>query len=162
MTIEILKRLNCPDHLIKHCEAVFKKALKLSSNFDDIDIELVKTGALLHDIGRSKTNGIDHAIVGVDILRDMGFSDSIANIALRHIGAGIPKEEAIQLGLPPKDYIPLTLEEKIVAHADNLIHWDREVDLDFVIKKWKKKLGEDHPSIKRIIELHREIVGSDP
>jgi len=162
LTIEILKRLNCPDHLIKHCEAVCKKALKLSSNFDDIDIELVKTGALLHDIGRSKTNGIDHAIVGVDILRDMGFSDSIANIALRHIGAGIPKEEAIQLGLPPKDYIPLTLEEKIVAHADNLIHWDREVDLDFVIKKWKKKLGEDHPSIKRIIELHREIVGSDP
>lgn len=161
MTVEILKRLNCPDHLIKHCEAVCKKALKLSSNFDNVNIELVKTGALLHDIGRSKTNGIDHAVVGAEILKDLGFSDSVANIALRHVGAGIPKEEAIQLGLPPEDYIPVTLEEKIVAHADNLTHWDKEVDLDFVINKWKEKLGENHPSIKRIIELHKEIVGSD-
>ncbi|MEN4018290.1 MAG: TIGR00295 family protein [Methanobacterium sp.] len=161
MTVEILKRLNYPDHLINHSKAVCKKALKLSSNFD-VDIELVKTGAMLHDIGRSKTNGIDHAIVGAEILKDLGFSDAVANIALRHIGAGIPKEEAKLLGLPPKDYIPLTLEEKIVAHADNLVHWDSEVDLDFVIKKWKERLGENHPSIKRIIELHREIVGSDP
>ncbi|HEX3014726.1 MAG TPA: HD domain-containing protein, partial [Methanobacterium sp.] len=58
-----------------------------------------------------------------------------------------------------KDYIPLTLEEKIVAHADNLTHWDQEVDLDFVIKKWKERLGENHPSIPRIIKLHQEIVG---
>ncbi|WP_424355072.1 TIGR00295 family protein [Methanobacterium sp. MBAC-LM] len=160
MTIKILNDLNCPDHLIKHCKAVCNKALKLSSNFD-VDIELVETGALLHDIGRSKTNGIDHAIVGAEILKDMGFPDSVANIALRHIGAGIPKEEALQLGLPPQDYIPITLEEKIVAHADNLTHWDKEVDLEFVIKKWKEKLGTDHPSIPRIIKLHREIVGSD-
>ena len=162
MTVEILKRLNCPTHLINHSKAVCKKALKLSSNFDvDVDIELVKTGALLHDIGRSKTNGIDHAVVGAEILKNMGFPDSVANIALRHIGAGIPKEEAIQLGLPPKDYIPLTLEEKIVAHADNLTHWDNEVDLDFVIKKWTERLGENHPSINRIIELHQEIVNSN-
>ncbi len=160
MTIKILNDLNCPDHLIKHCKAVCRKALKLSSNFD-VDIELVETGALLHDIGRSKTNGIDHAIIGAEILKDMGFSDSVANIALRHIGAGIPKEEAMQLGLPPQDYIPVTLEEKIVAHADNLTHWDKEVDLDFVIKKWKERLGTDHPSIPRIIKLHQEIVGSD-
>jgi len=160
LTIKILNDLNCPDHLIKHCKAVCNKALKLSSNFD-VDIELVETGALLHDIGRSKTNDIDHAIVGAEILKDMGFSDSVANIALLHIGAGIPKEEALQLGLPPQDYIPITLEEKIVAHADNLTHWDKEVDLDFVIKKWKEKLGTDHPSIPRIIKLHQEIVGSD-
>ncbi len=159
MTVEILKRLNCPDHLIKHCKAVCKKALKLSSNFNDVDTELVKTGALLHDIGRCKTNGIDHAIIGAKILKELGFSEDVANIALRHIGAGIPREEAIELGLPPQDYIPITLEEKIVAHADNLVHQDKEVNLEFIIKKWKRKLGDDHPSIKRIIELHREIVG---
>jgi uncharacterized protein len=160
LTVEILKHLNCPTHLINHSKAVCRKALKLSSNFD-VDIELVETGALLHDIGRSKTNGIDHAVVGAEILKDMGFPDSVSNIALRHIGAGIPKEEALQLGLPPQNYIPLTLEEKIVAHADNLTHWDKEVDLDFVIKKWKERLGTDHPSIPRIIKLHQEIVGSD-
>lgn len=156
MTVEILKHLNCPTHLINHSKAVCIKALKLSSNFD-VDIELVETGALLHDIGRSKTNGIDHALVGAEILKDMGFPDSVANIALRHIGAGIPKEEARVLGLPPKDYIPLSKEEKIVAHADNLIHWSSEVSIDFVIKKWKDLLGEDHPSIDRLIKLHNEI-----
>lgn len=159
MTIEILKNLNCPDHLIEHSVAVCKKATKLSSNFDSIDIKLVKTGALLHDIGRCKTNSIDHAIVGAKMLKDLGFSDAVTNIALRHIGAGIPKEEAKLLGLPPKDYIPISLEEKIVAHADNLIHWSDEVDIDFVIKKWEKKLGEDHPSIPRLIKLHEEITG---
>jgi uncharacterized protein len=158
LTIEILKSLNCPDHLIEHSIAVCKKAIKLSSNFD-VNTELVKTGALLHDIGRCKTNSIDHAIVGAEILRELGFSDEVANIALRHIGAGIPKEEAIVLGLPAEDYIPISLEEKIVAHADNLIHWDKEVDLNFVIKKWKERLGENHPSIPRIIKLHGEIVG---
>jgi len=158
VTIEILRGLNCPSHLIEHSNAVCKKAVELSSNFD-VDIELVKTGAILHDIGRCKTNSIDHAMVGAEILKDMGFSDTVANIALRHIGAGIPKEEAKLLGLPPQDYIPISLEEKIVAHADNLVHWIKEVDIDFVIKKWKEKLGENHPSIPRLIKLHREIVG---
>ena len=159
LTIELLKRLNCPFHLIEHSVAVCKKAVELSSSFDSIDLELVKTGAMLHDIGRCRTNNIDHAIVGAKMLKELGFSDKVSNIALRHIGAGIPKEEAKLLGLPPKDYIPLTLEEKIVAHADNLVHWNKEVDIDFVIKKWKEKLGENHPSIPRLIELHREITG---
>ena len=159
MTIEVLRSLNCPSHLIEHSIAVCKKAVKLSSNFNSVDLDLVKKGALLHDIGRCKTNNIDHAIVGAEILKELGFSDDVSNIALRHIGAGIPKNEAIQLGLPPKDYFPITLEEKIVAHADNLIHWDKEVDIDFVIKKWKDRLGEDHPSIQRLINLHKEITG---
>ncbi len=157
MTVEILKDLNCPDHLINHSIAVCKKAVQLSSNFD-VDIQLIKTGALLHDIGRCKPNDINHAIMGSEMLKNLGFSEDVANIALRHIGAGIPKEEAQLLGLPPKDYMPITLEEKIVAHADNLIHWSDEVDIDFVIKKWEKKLGKDHPSIQRLIKLHEEIV----
>ncbi|MGZ7069603.1 MAG: TIGR00295 family protein [Methanobacterium sp.] len=156
-TIEILKGLDCPSHLIEHSVAVCKKAVKLTSNFDSVDIELVKTGAMLHDIGRCRTNSIDHAIVGAEMLKELGFRDEISNIALRHIGAGIPKEEAQLLGLPPKDYFPISLEEKIVAHADNLIHWSDEVDIDFVIKKWEKKLGKNHPSIKRIKKLHHEI-----
>jgi uncharacterized protein len=157
LTIDILKGLNCPFHLIEHSIAVCKKAVKLSTNFDSVNLELIKTGAMLHDIGRCRTNSIDHAIVGAEMLKELGFSDEIANIALRHIGAGIPKEEAELLDLPPKDYIPITLEEKIVAHADNLVHWSDEVELDFVIKKWKKKLGEDHPSIPRLIELHKKL-----
>ena len=75
-----------------------------------------------------------------------------------HIGAGIPREEAQLMGLPFKDYLPVTLEEKIVAHADNLIHGTKEVSLEFVLKKWEKSMGKNHPSLDRLRNLHRELI----
>ena len=121
----------------------------------DADLDLVEAGAILHDVGRSKTQGIYHAIAGAEILKEHGFSPELVKIIERHIGAGIPKDEAILLGLPPKDYLPISLEEKIIAHADNLIHGTEEVSIDFVLQKWRKSMGEDHPSLRRLVELHR-------
>lgn len=159
----ILKEFDCPFFVIEHSQAVLSRAIKLVTDFElDVDLDLVKTGAILHDVGRSRTHGIDHAIVGAEILKNREFPPEVVNIVERHIGAGITKKEALSLGLPPKDYIPITLEEKLVAHADNLIHGTQEVNLDFVIKKWKKNLGENHPSIPKIIKLHSEITGQVP
>lgn len=159
----ILEEFNCPLFAIEHSQAVLSKAIKLITDFElDVDLDLVKTGAILHDVGRSRTNGIDHAIVGAEILKSRGFPLEVVNIVERHIGAGISKKEALNLGLPPKDYIPITLEEKVVAHADNLTHGTKEVDLNFVIRKWRKNLGENHPSIPKIIKLHSELTGQVP
>jgi uncharacterized protein len=158
--LSILKEL-CPKNVVEHCLAVsdyaYELALAIKNNGYDVDVELVRLGGLLHDIGRSKTHGIEHGIVGAEILRDLGFDERLALIAERHIGAGITKEEAIELGLPPKDYLPITLEEKIVAHADNLIFGTNRVEIDAVIKKFEKRLGKNHPSIRRIILLNDEI-----
>ena len=158
--LSILKEL-CPKNVVEHCLAVsdyaYELALAIKNNGYDVDVELVRLGGLLHDIGRSKTHGIEHGVVGAEILRELGFDERIALIAERHIGAGITKEEAIELGLPPKDCLPITLEEKIVAHADNLIFGTKRVEIDAVIKKFEKKLGKNHPSIKRIILLNDEI-----
>ena len=158
MEIELLKKENTPENVINHCKAVYKKAMKIASNFDNVDTRLIKKGALLHDIGRSKTHGITHAIEGVKIAKEYGYSNDVLNIIERHIGAGITKEEAIKLGLPEKDYLPQTLEEKIVAHADNLISGSKEVDIDFVIKKWKKQIPDSNDNIKRLIELDNELI----
>ncbi|XRP96240.1 TIGR00295 family protein [Methanocaldococcus sp. 16A] len=158
--LSILKNL-CSKDVVEHCLAVseyaYELALAIKNNGYSVDVELVRLGGLLHDIGRSKTHGIEHGIVGAEILRELGFDEKLALIAERHIGAGITKEEAIELGLPPKDYLPITLEEKIVTHADNLIFGTKRVEIDDVIKKFEKKLGENHPSIKRIILLNEEI-----
>ena len=81
------------------------KALVISKKFP-VNTFLVKNGALLHDIGRVKTHGIEHAVIGARILKDLGYSKEIVNIVERHIGAGIPIKEAKSLGLPPKDYLP--------------------------------------------------------
>ncbi|WP_432644555.1 TIGR00295 family protein [Methanobrevibacter sp.] len=158
MEIELLKKENTPENVINHCKAVYKKAMKIAANFDNVDTRLIKKGALLHDIGRSKTHGITHAIEGVKIAKEYGYSNDVLNIIERHIGAGITKEEAIKLGLPEKDYLPQTLEEKIVAHADNLISGSKEVDIDFVIKKWKKQIPDSNDNIKRLIELDNELI----
>jgi uncharacterized protein len=161
-TLKILEKFNCPPHIIEHSKAVSLKAIDISSNFVDknrsqVDLEQIEIGALLHDIGRSETHTIKHAIVGAEILRSINFPDEIVNITLKHIGAGIPSNEAEKLGLPPGDYMPFTLEEKIVAHADNLVDGTTEVELYSVTEKWKKKFGNDHPAIHRLKKLHNEL-----
>lgn len=160
MEIELLKKENTPGNVIEHCKAVYKKAMKIASNFDNADTELIRKGALLHDIGRSRTRGITHAIEGVEIARGYGYSQDVLNIIERHIGAGITAEEAKKLGLPEKSYVPQTLEEKIVAHADNLISGTAEVDIDFVINKWKRTIEDSDDNIERLIELDNELIKS--
>ncbi len=158
MEIEVLKKEKTPENVIEHCKAVYKKAMKIAANFDDADKDLIRKGALLHDIGRSRTHGIRHAIEGVEIARKYGYSEDVLNIIERHIGAGITEEEAEKLGLPKKSYVPQTLEEKIVAHADNLISGSKEVDMDFVIEKWKRNIEDSDDNIERLIKLDNELI----
>ncbi len=153
-----MNEINCPDYILQHSKAVQLKAINLSKNFK-VDLQLIKDGALLHDVGRIKTSQIDHAVIGAEILKEHGFPNNIVQITERHIGAGITKEEAEKYGLPPKDYLPLTLEEKIVAHADNLTHGTREVNIEFVYRKWCKTLGSNHISLNRLLKLHKELTG---
>ena len=158
--LELLKKENTPENVIEHCEAVCSKAMKIASNFENADCELICKGALLHDIGRSKTHDITHAIEGVKIAKKYGYDEDVLNIIERHIGAGITENEARMLGLPEKSYVPETLEEKIVAHADNLVSGTKEVDVEFVIKKWKSHNFNSDDNIERLIELDNELIKS--
>ena len=156
--IKLLKDIGCPDWVIGHSIGVSNKAVEIGTNFDNVNIELLRFGGLLHDIGRSQTSSIEHAVIGARILSKLGFRQDLVNIVERHIGTGLTEEDAKELGLPIKDYTPQTLEEKIVSHADNLFNGADEVDVDFTIEKWKRKLGENHPSIEKIKEIHEELV----
>ena len=156
--IEILKKEKTPKKVIAHSKAVCKKALQIAQNFPEADKELIRKGALLHDIGRSRTHGITHAVVGREIAEGYGYSEDVLNIIERHIGAGITADEAKKLGLFEKSYVPETLEEKIVAHADNLISGTKEVDVEYVIKKWQSRMDEPEENIKRLIKLDEELI----
>jgi len=158
MEIELLEKEHTPHNVIEHCKAVYRKAMKIAANFDNVDEDLIRKGALLHDIGRSKTHGITHAVEGVKIAAKYGYSEDVLNIIERHIGAGITKDEAVNLGLPEKSYVPETLEEKIVAHADNLISGSKEVDIDFVIEKWQRTIEDSDDNIERLIKLDNELI----
>ena len=154
----MLEKEHTPENVIDHCKAVYKKAMKIAANFNDVDEDLIRKGALLHDIGRSRTHGITHAVEGVKIAKRYGYDEDVLNIIERHIGAGITESEAEKLGLPKKSYVPQTLEEKIVAHADNLVSGSREVDIDFVIEKWKRTIEASDDNIERLIKLDNELI----
>jgi uncharacterized protein len=158
--INILKATGCSANIIAHCVAVSNKAFLLAEQLTiTIDRALVKQGGLFHDIGRSKTHGIEHAVVGAEIAKGLGLSPALIQIIERHIGAGITEREAERLGLPRKAYLPVTPEEKLVSYADNLMSGTREMTFDEALERFKKILGPEHESIELFTRQHAEIQG---
>ena len=154
---ECLKYLHdagCSEDVITHCRAVSALAVMIAEKAG-ADCRLVEAGALLHDIGRSRTQGMYHAIEGARIVLDLGLPRELSLIVERHMGAGIPRAEAVRLGLPEKDYVPRTLEEKIVAHADNLIDYDHRQPIEREIEKVQAK-GRMQLAA-RLRALHEEL-----
>ncbi len=155
-----LVEAGCSPEVAKHAKAVAGLAVEIAEACRKkglkVDIPLVEAGALLHDIGRSKTHGVNHVIEGVEIAKVFGFPEPIVFIIERHVGGGISKDEAERLGWPVKDYIPLTLEEKIVAYADKLIEGSRRVPIEKVIEKFSR-FNVPQSSISRMKKLHEEF-----
>lgn len=148
--------------VLNHVKAVQRAALRIGAQVKDIDMYKIRIGSLLHDIGRfdcppGKDN-VKHGLAGGRILRKEGLED-LALIAERHLGAGITKEDIIKqrLPLPKKDFLPITKEEKIIAHADNLIFGDKEKSFEDVVKRYREELGEKY--VERVKKLKKEIDG---
>lgn len=156
--LNLLNKYGADRRVMGHVLAVHDYAMEIASKVD-CDRDLVEVGALLHDIGRTKSHGMDHAIIGARILRDEGVDERIVNIVERHIGAGLTPEEAEKLGLPPEDYVPRTIEEKIVCHADNLIGSTERVSIQYTIIIAKKKWLPE--SVERLISMHFEVFRPD-
>lgn len=152
--LQMLQDAGCSEDVIRHCKAVRSIAVKIAKK-THANIQLVEAGALLHDIGRCKTQGIMHGVEGAKIAAQLGLSPKLVMIIERHLGAGIPQDEAVALGLPPKDYMPVTLEEKIVAHADNLIDNDQKHPIEQEVEKALQKGQLKHA--ERLMQLHQEL-----
>jgi uncharacterized protein len=156
--IPCLMQAGCDQGVIDHCITVRDVALKVASRVAEtgvqVDLDLVAKGAIIHDIGRSVTHGMDHADEGGVICKNLGMSDKIRLIVERHIGAGLTSDERIRLGLPSGDRIPKTIEEKIVAHADNLVKGSRVMNKNEYLNSLNK-LPEDIR--KRFLDLALEL-----
>ena len=159
--LKLLFEAGCSPAVVEHCKAVAAVAVKIARACEkkklNVDIQLVEIGALLHDIGRSRTHSVNHAVVGMEIAESLGLPDKLVSIIGRHIGGGITVDEARRLGWPVKSYMPQTLEEKIVAYADKLIEGLRTVPIEQTLEKLSRELGETHPAIERVKKLHAEI-----
>jgi uncharacterized protein len=159
--IEILRKNNCSPKVISHCQAVAEISLEIANQLKkkgfELDLELVEAGALLHDIGRSKTNAVDHGVIGAQIAQSEGLQAAVAKIIKTHVGGGFTAEEAAAFGWPQGVYTPICLEEKIVSYADKLVDNSEHgrVPIEVEIKRLRAAGHKD--AAERVRRLHEEI-----
>jgi len=145
--------------LLRHSQQVARLALSIADRHPELNIDedFVREAAMLHDIGifRCDAPGIEcfgtepyicHGRIGAELLRGEGFPDH-ARVCERHTGAGLTKEEILtqHLPLPAQDFLPETIEEKLVCYADKFYsksHLDRVKTVDKV-ERSLEKFGAD-------------------
>ncbi len=156
---QILRDNHCEPQVVSHCLAVADYAVLIASKLQqkgfEVDLALVEAGSVLHDLGRAKSHGVDHSVVGAKMAEELNLPPQIVNIIKRHVGAGITLEEAKQMGWPKDTYIPQTLEEKIVCYADKRIDNGAVVPIDNEIRKLQSK--GFLAGAERVRSLHVEI-----
>ena len=152
--IRILRDAGCKKRVIIHCCTVRTVAEQMMKKID-CDRDLVIAGAMLHDLGRAKDHSILHAMIGADMATELGLPQEIVEIIRKHTGAGLDQQDIDEMGLPQGDYMPKTVEEKIVAHSDNMVSDNAVVShmhsVEKLVLKGSKRGAE------KIERLHLEL-----
>jgi len=113
------KELSCSAHNMEHVMRVYNLSLHLAKEETGIDLDVLKTAALLHDIARVKedkdnSGNIDHAILGAEmaekILRDFDYPEEKVELIKHCIATHRFRNENG----------PKTKEAKILFDADKL------------------------------------------
>ncbi|WP_416901015.1 HD domain-containing protein [Micromonospora echinospora] len=114
-----------------HCRIVCELAEQLLADREhDLDVELVRAGCLLHDIGvyrlydssggLEQGNYVRHGLLGHELLRDLGFPEIVCRFCSCHTGMGLSRDDVVRqrLPLPVDDYLAESDEERLVMYAD--------------------------------------------
>ena len=163
--IALHRKYGSDGHIVRHCQTVAGVAKILAEEFErrgrPVDSAAVGAAALLHDIGRSQVQTVRHGVEGARIVEREGADREVVEIIRRHVGAGISPEEAKGLGLPDFDYIPRSLEERIVCFADKMVDGEKVRPFVEEVRRFKAK-GHDVARLLALKEgLQREL-GEDP
>ena len=158
---------------LEHSLKVAGKALEIArrvvaASRTPVDMELVGRGALFHDLGKVKTHGMEHGKIGAEMGAALGLPVTITDIMQKHIRGGLSIEEAMELGLPIRDYTLRTLEERIIIYADRIVDiiWDgiekvssqQDAEDRFIdILEGNIKYGKNAQTLERYRGYHAEI-----
>ena len=167
--IERLRMAGVSEDDIAHSTKVAEKALEIAARtHKELDMEFVGRGALFHDLGKAKTHEIDHGKLGAEMGAEIGLPTPINAVMEKHIRGGLSSDEAVELGLPVKDYSLAQLEERIIIYADRLvdiitdgivpISGEKEAEDRFEdILRTIPKYGKNDKTMERYLGYHREI-----
>lgn len=118
--------------LYRHSEVVAGAAVLIArrNRHLNADEDFLYEAAMLHDIGIVMTDApeihcfgaypyIAHGYLGREIIEREGFLRH-ALVAERHTGTGLTRDDVKNqnLPIPLRDYMPLSIEEKIICYAD--------------------------------------------
>ncbi len=149
------------DHVIIVRDLSLFLAGKMIERGENIDLKLLSTACLLHDIGYATAKeSVRHGVEGAKYLKEKGLERE-ARAAERHIGVGISREESIRLGLVSRDLIPKTIEERILCYCDNLDFFDNKTgkhtlkDSKAVEERFGSEMGEEYR--RQTEEFNRRI-----
>jgi len=179
--VEILRKYSPSEEsfgiVLRHSLEVLSKSIEIVSRkslYDEVDFDLIVSGAILHDIGAmefiERKKGDDdftrkgvgktelpdyicHGMIGASILEKEGLERE-ALIAKRHTGAGLAREEIVANGwdMLHEDFLPVSLEEKIICYADKFSSkTPSKKDTLETIEKEFESYGEG--PLKRFLEL---------
>lgn len=145
------------DIIFPHCEIIWQICDQIiASGSLKINKNLVKAGALLHDIGAYKLidkngvfdelNYIKHGIIGYNILKNAGFDEDLCRISKCHTGLGLTKEyiKSANIDLPIDDYLAETIEERLVMYADKFHSKNPRFNTFESYRKTALKFGEEN------------------
>ena len=152
-----------------HSEQVARKALKIWKEKElALNPHDIYCAALLHDIGVVNCHAPDihafgslpylrHGLEGEAILKVHGL-DQYARVCATHIGAGITSHEILKnnLPLPPKDFLPETLLEKLICYADKFYSKSGDLTKEKPLEDVIKQMNRFGPgSLARFLEMHK-------
>lgn len=169
--IDLLRKAGMNEHDLNHSLKVATKALEIARRTGaTLDLELVGRGALFHDLGKTATHAMTHGKIGAELGKKLGLPPEITAIMEKHIRGGLTEPEAVELGLPVKDYTLHRLEERIIIYADRMvdiihdgiveINEEGEAEARFVeILTGYPKYGKNEITLKRYLGYHEEIQG---
>jgi len=90
-----------------------------------------------------------HGYLGRELLEKEGLSE-YALVCERHVGVGISQKDILidNLPLPPRDMLPITLEEEIICYADKFFSKSspkptKPKDIEKIRKKIARR-GKEH------------------
>lgn len=110
------------DLVLTHCRIVRDVAGQLLGHHD-LDVDLVRAGALVHDVGVHLLGDapyLRHGVLGEELLRGLGWPERLSRFCAHHTGVGLTRADVIDQGLPlpVADYLAETPEERLVMYAD--------------------------------------------
>lgn len=135
--LAIMLEHHVPEHIIKHCEAVGKKACDLYARVASYGIGIDKNtlfaAALLHDIARLEKN---HAHVGAHLLKNMGY-DAIGELIQTHMDINVEENASLNAA-------------ELLFLADKLVGEDQECGLEERFAKTMKKCEGNENALQNI------------